>query len=792
MLMKTATLEVDDLLSPLAGRGLEKHLSHTAGIGHADVNDASGGVSVTYDPAILDLAAIRTLVKECGYHCSGEIVPKHVCSPNGAQGAHDSTDRPKLSATKPAAKQNDRERSEKRDQMAQEMGHGSDMDMGAMVRDMRNRFWICLGFTLALLAFSPMGLKIPSLTPPFGLDLNVVLFVLASAAILYPSWTFVVSAYRALRTGVLNMAVLVVLSVYTGYFFSVGATFFFKGSSFYEAASVLLVFILLGHWLEMRARAGASQAMSALLNLAPPMATVLRDGKEVQVPTSEVALKEIVVIRPGQKISVDGEITEGESDVDESMLTGESMPVKKNVGDTVIGATINKSGTFKYRATKVGADTALAQIVKLVQEAQNSRAPAQLLADKASQWLVVAAIVIGLATFAVWVWPLGHPILFALTLTITVFVIACPDALGLATPMAVMVSTGLGARNGILFKDAAALEMAAKLDVIVFDKTGTLTIGHPEVVDIKTAPEKTAEDVLAVAAAVETGSEHPLAEAILKKATDVKKSAATDFKAIAGMGAQATVNGRTVFVGNPKLMEAQKIDLGALGAEVGQLQGAGRTVVCVAADGALLGLLAIADSPRPTAAAAIRVLRERKIKVAMLTGDNRSTAERIAKELGVDIVFADVLPAQKVEKIKGLQAEGHKVGMVGDGVNDAPALTQAEVGFAIGAGTDVAIESADVVLMKSDPFDVVRAVTISRATLNKMHENLWWAVAYNVIAFPLAAGVFYPFVLNPAIAALSMSGSSALVAVNALLLKRLRLEPPVTLATAPVAKPIAA
>jgi Cu2+-exporting ATPase len=768
--MKTTTVEVGDLLSPLGGRGLEKHLSHVAGIYRASVNAASGGVSVMYDPAILEVAAIRALVEACGYHCSGEIVPLHVCSTNGAPPAPPSPARTNGSA--------------KADQMA-EMGHSRGTDMGAMVRDMRNRFWICLGFTLALLSFSPMGLKIPSLAPPFGLDLNVVSFVLASGAILYPSWTFVVAAYRALRTGVLNMAVLVVLSVYTGYLFSVGATFFFHGSSFYEAASVLLVFILLGHWLEMRARAGASQAMRALLDLAPAMATVLRDGKELQVATSEVVLADIVIVRPGQKIAVDGAITEGESDVDESMLTGESMPVKKTVGDAVIGATMNKSGTFRYRATKVGVDTALAQIVKLVQEAQNSRAPAQLLADKASQWLVLAAIVIGLATFGVWVWLLGQPVLFALTLTITVFVIACPDALGLATPMAVMVSTGLGASNGILFKDAAALEMAAKLDVVVFDKTGTLTMGQPEVVEVRAAPGKAEAEVLAVAAAVEAGSEHPLAQAILKKVGDGKKLAATAFKAIEGMGAQATVDGRSIFVGSPKLMEVEKVALVGLDAAVQQLQGAGRTVVCVAADGTLLGLIAIADAPRPTAAAAIRVLRERKVKVAMLTGDNRGTAERIAKELGVDIVFADVLPAQKVEKIKSLQQEGHKVGMVGDGVNDAPALTQAEVGFAIGAGTDVAIESADVVLMKSDPFDVVRAVEISRATLRKMHENLWWAVAYNVIAFPLAAGVFYPFVLNPAVAALSMSGSSALVAVNALLLKRLRLEVPAAASSAP-------
>lgn len=800
--MKTTTMDVSDLLSSMSGRGVEKQLSHLHGIDRADVNDASGSVSVRYDPAVVDLSEIRASVEACGYHCSAVILPRHLAPGNALPSLASSavtTDMPGMTMGGVNGHAASAERlsyadhakaspSTKIDRMATEMGHGTGMNMDAMVRDMRDRFWICLAFTVAILAFSPMGLKIPSLGLPLGWNLDIVLFVLASGAILYPSWTFVVAAYRALRTGVLNMAVLVVLSVYTGYLFSVGATFFFKGSSFFEAASVLLVFILLGHWLEMRARAGASQAMRALLDLAPPKATVLRAGGEVQVPTSEVVLDDVVIVRPGQKIAVDGVITEGQSEIDESMLTGESMPVSKTVGDAIIGATMNKSGTFRYRATKVGADTALAQIVKLVQEAQNSRAPAQLLADKAAQWLVLAAIVFGLVTFAVWVWVIGQPILFAMTLTITVFVIACPDALGLATPMAVMVSTGLGAKNGILFKAASALEMAAKLDVIVFDKTGTLTIGHPEVVEIKTASERSERDVLDVAAAVEAGSEHPLAQAILKKAGDGAKLAATAFKAIEGMGAQATVDGGAVFVGNPKLMEAQKIDLAGLAPEIERLQGAGRTVVCVARDATLLGIIAIADAPRPTAIAAIRVLRERKIKVAMLTGDNRATAERIAKELGVDIVFADVLPAQKVDKIKSLQQEGHKVGMVGDGVNDAPALTQAEVGFAIGTGTDVAIESADVVLMKSDPFDVVRAIDISRATLRKMHENLWWAVAYNVVSFPLAAGVFYPFVLNPAIAALSMSGSSALVAINALLLKRIHLEVPKDLVPTSVKK----
>jgi Cu2+-exporting ATPase len=599
--------------------------------------------------------------------------------------------------------------------------------------------------------------------------------LLASAAILYPVWPFVVAAVRALRNGILNMAVLVILSVGTGYLFSVGATFFFKGEQFYEAASILLVFILLGHWLEMRARAGASEAIRALMDLAPPTAMVLRDGREVEVPTAAVLVNDIVVIRPGNKIPVDGTVVEGTSQVDESMLTGESMPVGKKPGDTVIGATINKSGTFRYTATKVGADTALAQIVKLVQEAQNSKAPAQLLADRASQWLVLAAVVVGVLTFVAWYWWVGQPLLFAMTLMITVFVIACPDALGLATPMAVMVGTGLGAMNGILFKNAGALEDATKLDIIVMDKTGTLTLGQPQVVDVVTAKGATADTVLASAASVEQGSDHPLAQAIVQRAQGLAVPAQKGFENIEGMGARAEVDGETVFLGNRRLMDIQKLDLSELSSEAQRLQGAGRTVVHVARAGKVIGLIAIADAPRPTAAAAVAKLRERGVQVAMLTGDNPGTAQRIAQELGIDIVLADVLPGQKAAKIKELQAQGKKVGMVGDGVNDAPALTQADVGFAIGAGTDVAIDSADVVLMKSDPYDVVGAIELSRATLRKMHQNLWWAVGYNVIAFPLAAGVFYPFTLSPEIAALAMSGSSALVAINALMLKRTRL-----------------
>ncbi len=659
--------------------------------------------------------------------------------------------------------------------MAHEMGHDGS-DMSAMVRDMRNRFWICLIFTVPIFVYAPMGGMFKPPAPPFGLELNLWLFLLASAAVLYPSWPFFVSAWRALLKGTLGMAALIVLSVGTGYLFSVGTTFFFKGTGqFFEAVAVLLVFILLGHWLEMRARAGASSAIKALMNLTPTKANVIRNGVEVEVATAEVLAGEIVVIRPGNKIPVDGTVQTGESLVDESMLTGESMPVKKGPGATVVGATINKSGSFRYKATKVGADSALAQIVKLVQEAQNSKAPAQLLADKAAQWLVVAAIAIGLATFAAWFFWIGQPLLFAVTMTITVFVIACPDALGLATPMAVMVSTGLGAANGILFKNASALEDATKLDVIVFDKTGTLTVGQPEVVEIVTADGVSEEVLLTAAAAVEQGSAHPLAQAIVRRAAKLTIVAPTGFESLDGMGARAETAGGTVYRGNRLLMDTQKLALGPLAAQATRLQADGRTVVHVAQAGRVIGLIAIADAIRPTSKAAVAKLRERKIEVVMLTGDNAATAKRIAADLGIDKVLADVLPAQKAEKIKELQATGKKVGMVGDGVNDAPALTQANVGFAIGAGTDVAMESADVVLMKSDPYDIVGAIELSRATLRKMHQNLWWAVGYNTIAFPLAAGVLYPFVLSPEVAAISMSGSTLIVAINALMLKRTKL-----------------
>jgi Cu2+-exporting ATPase len=829
--MKTSVIEIRDMLSVLSVPGVEERIGKVPGVESVTVNYAAGNATVRYDETRLHIGDIKSAVRQIGYQSESESLPKHASehaqaredaavptpesapasapppaaaapkpvlpAPTAAASAGESHTTaglppatPTPAALKPAvAAPTPPTPAGKAHQghgapggqaavpakMAFEMGHGGG-DLPAMVRDMRNRFWICLLFTVPIFVYAPMGGFFKPPAPPFGLELNLWLFVFASAAILYPSWPFFVSAWRALRTGTLSMAVLIVLSVGTGYLFSVGSTFFFKGGGqFFEAAAVLLVFILLGHWLEMRARAGASSAIKALMNLSPAKAAVIRNGAEIEVPTAEVLAGEVVVIRPGDKIPVDGTVESGDSLVDESMLTGESMPVQKGPGATVIGATINKSGSFRYKATKVGADSALAQIVKLVQEAQNSKAPAQLLANKAAQWLVIAAIVIGLATFAVWFWWIGQPLLFAVTLTITVFVIACPDALGLATPMAVMVSTSLGASNGILFKNASALEDATKLNVIVFDKTGTLTVGQPEVVEIVTAEGVPEDVVLTAAAAVEQGSAHPLAQAILRRAAKLAVAAPTGFESLDGMGARAETAGGTVFLGNRLLMDTQKLALGPLEAEATRLQGDGRTVVHVSQAAHVIGLIAIADAVRPTSKAAVTKLRERKIEVVMLTGDNAATAKRIAADLGIDSVLADVLPGQKAEKLKALQATGKKVGMVGDGVNDAPALTQADVGFAIGAGTDVAMESADVVLMKSDPYDIVGAIELSHATVRKMHQNLWWAVGYNVIAFPLAAGVLYPFVLSPEVAALSMSGSTLMVAINALMLKRTKL-----------------
>ena len=807
--MKTSVIEVHDMLSVLSVDELEKRIGKAPGVKSVTVNFAAGSATVRYDETRLAIGDIKSAVRRSGYEAEapgpvpsadddrkgtpeGESVPAAAVVEKPAENVKAAVPPSAPSEKAPSLREKPEDHtghkpatmSPDKAEMAQEMGHGAGDDMDGMARDMRNRLVVTFVLTILIYLYAPMfakmtGLKLPV---PFGLSNEVMMFLLATPAVLYGGWVFYIGAFRALRKGIANMAVLVSLSVLAGYFFSVGATFFFKAEVFYEAIAMLLVFILIGHWLEMRARSGASKAVTALLNLTPPKATVMRNGQPVEVPTSEVVMNDVVLIRPGDKIPVDGEVTEGESNVDESMITGESMPVKKAVGGSVTGATINKTGTFQFRATKVGADTALAQIVRLVQTAQNSKAPSQRLADTAAQVLTISAIVFGLATFAVWYWVAGSTPVFALLLAITVVVIACPDALGLATPMAIMVASGKGAQSGILFKDATALEEAGRLQAIIFDKTGTLTLGKPQVVEI-VADETTVtpQELLRLVASLEQSSEHPLAQAVIEKAKAdaVALSAPSRFEAIPGQGARATVDGRTVLAGNRRLMDENRIALAALDERAKALEEKGNTVIYSAFDGSASGLIAIADAIRPSAKQAIEQLELLGIEVAMLTGDNQGTANIVAQELGIKTVFAEVQPGQKADKVKEMQARGLRVGMVGDGINDAPALAQAEVGIAIGAGADVAMEAADVVLMKSDPFDVIGSVMLSRATRRKMRQNLWWAAGYNVIAFPLAAGVLYPstgWLLSPEIAALSMSGSTLVVVGNALLLKRVKME----------------
>ncbi len=662
------------------------------------------------------------------------------------------------------------------------MGHGGHegTSMDAMVQDMRNRFLVAAVLSVPILLWSSIGRQVLhfGVPAPFGLRDDVFQLILSLPVIGYSARIFFDGAISALRARTLDMNVLVAVAIAAGWTYSVVVTLRGGGDVFYEASTVLSAFVLLGHWLEMRARGGANDAVRALLNLAPPRAIVMKDGQQVEVPTSEVQVGDVLLIKPGSKVPVDAVVEDGTSEVDESVVTGESLPVSKMPGSELIGGSINKNGTLRARATKVGSDTALAQIVKLVQEAQSSKAPGQELADRAAFWLVLVALVGGTLTLIVWLLA-GRSFSQAILFAITVVVITCPDALGLATPTAIMVGTGLGAKRGILFKNAAAIEAAARVQVVVMDKTGTLTKGEPEVTELQ-ADGLSEKEVLALAAAVERDSEHPLAEAIVRRAQQIgaPEFPATEFENVPGHGAVAAVDGHRVAVGNARLMARETISLDGLANKRDEMATAGRTVVVVAVDGRAAAVLGISDAPRSTAKAAVEALQQQGVDVVMLTGDNRATAGRIAAELGIREVIAEVLPADKARKIAELQRGGKKVAMVGDGVNDAPALAQADLGIAIGAGTDVAIETADVVLMRSDPLDVATAITIGRATLRKMRQNLGWAVGYNAIAIPIAAGVFEPsfgLVLRPEIAALSMSGSSLLVAANALLLRGLKL-----------------
>jgi P-type Cu2+ transporter len=740
-------------------------------------------VHVGYDPSNIDPEGIEEVITQTGCDCKpAEVEEEHhheVMAPPERRMQHlgHGVDAQPI------------EMGTKHDRMQYEMpathaDHGdhadhdmSDPNMAAtMERDMRNRFFVALLLTIPTVLYSPLGTNLLGLRlPAFGLGENLIMLLLSTPVVFYCGWIFISGAYHSLRRRTLNMSVLIATGVLAAYIFSVLITFL-GGETFYEAAAMLVTFVLFGHWMEMRSRRGTNDALRALFDLVPPQATVIRDGEESTIPSSEVRLDDIVLLRPGDKVPVDGEVTEGETSIDEALVTGESVPVTKRPGDAVIAGSINRSGSVRFRATAVGADTTLAQIVDLVQQAQNSKAPGQRLADRAAEYLVILAVGSGIVTFLAWYFFGGAVGITAMTFAISAVVIACPDALGLATPTAVAVGTGIGARHNILIKDAATLENVSRVDAVVLDKTGTLTEGKPSLTDVYALDARSEDDLLRLVAPAEKNSEHPLAEAIVAGAGErgIEPGDATRFEAVAGHGIRAEVDGHSVLVGNIKLMDESGIDAFPLDERAITLAQEGKTPMFVAVDGESAGLVAVADTIKPSARETLRRFKEMDIEAVMITGDNKRTAEAVARELGIERVFSEVLPVDKARYVEQLQREGKQVAMVGDGVNDAPALARADIGIAIGAGTDVAIETAKVVLMRSDPLDVTRAVVLSKATVRKMKQNLVWASVYNVLAIPVAAGVLYPaygIMLRPEWSALLMSVSSIIVAVNAVLLK---------------------
>ena len=632
------------------------------------------------------------------------------------------------------------------------------------------------------LTYLSFALGIPTLfltwfvTLPSWAPQNLILFALATPVQFVAGWMFYKGTWHAFRARVANMDTLIAIGTTAAWFYSTVVVFapgIFPEGTYFEASSLIIGFILLGKLLEHAMRARASDAVRKLLDLSPKKATVIREGKEVVVPVEEVQVGDLVRVKPGEKIPTDGVITDGHGAIDEKMLTGESIPVEKKTGDEVYGATVNQTGLIIVQTTKVGSDTTLAQIVKLVEEAQAAQAPIQRTVDRISAIFVPAVVIIAVAVLLGWYLALGRGFLYGFTAFIAVLIIACPCALGLATPAALVVGTAKGASNGILLKGGEPLERAGKVDEVVFDKTGTITVGEPSVTDVVAFESLGDGELLSLAASAEQGSEHPLGQAIVKSARGrgLRVDAPRDFQAVPGMGVTAKVGGKEVLVGNRRYFGSKNIELGRADAAVTGLEEKGRTAVIVAVDGRVSGVVAVADTVKPHAAEAIGSLKKMGIRVVMLTGDNARTAKAIAGEVGIDDVIAEVLPAQKSEVVKQLREKGHVVAMVGDGINDAPALAQANVGIAIGSGTDVAIETAGIVLIKNDLRDVAKALKLSRSTLGKIKQNLFWAFAYNTVLIPVAASGY----LNPIFAGVAMALSSVSVVTNSLSLNRLKL-----------------
>ena len=751
---KKATLDIAGMHCASCALNLEGSLRKVDSVSKAAVNFATEKAYVEYDSSALSVHDLERVVEDAGYR----VVKQ--------KAVRDAGDVP-LKETAIDSEKTVRKR---------------DIDV------LKIKFVVSAVFVIPLLYLAMghhVGLPLPSLSDTVMAIIQLVLTIPIVAAG-YQFYTVGIGTVVKNRSA--GMDTLVALGTGTAFLYSLaisiliwsGDAGYDMNDLYFEVAGLLIVFILLGRYLESVAKGRTSASIRKLLELQPKMALVVREGKELEIPVDEVLAGDEVVLKPGSAVPVDGIVVEGGSSIDQSLLTGESLPVDKSVGDEVIAGTINKGGWLKFKATKVGADTALAQIIRLVEEAQGSKAPVQRLADKVSAYFVPIVLVIGMVTFLAW-YLSGSDLAFSLKAFIAVVIVACPCALGLATPTAVIVGTGKGAENGILIKDAATLELACKVDTVVFDKTGTLTRGKPEVTDIISLSGSYSEDkILEIAAAVEQRSEHHIGDAIVAKAVEKKVSIPeiADFSAIPGKGVEAKYNGSSVIVANGKMFVERGIDVSKAEADVAQLEGQGKTVVLVGIDGKAVGIIAVADTAKEFAAEAIARLKQMGKKVVMISGDNRRSAESIARQLGIDDVLAEVLPEDKAVEIKKLQAGGGKVAMVGDGVNDAPALVQADVGIAIGSGTDVAIESGGIVLVKDDIRDVVRTLEISCYTMRKIKQNLFWAFFYNIVAIPVAAGVLYPstgFLLNPIIAGAAMAFSSVSVVTNSLSMRRYRL-----------------
>jgi P-type Cu2+ transporter len=794
----TAVLEValKNCYNASEQANVETHLARLEGVTNVQLDRTRAVAHLSYDPIKTTAQKLENQIKADGYLCAcQDCQDSHAQPGHPSVATHDHSQhvhaQPAPTTAVPMPEMDHSSMNHSSSSVSSGHSSMSGMDHSKMDQgehaghgspdDMFRRFLISLVLTLPIVIFSPIGgaLGLPSM-PPFGISMGIWGLVLGTPVVFWGGYPFLSSAWRSLRLGEATMMTLIALGILVSYVFSVFATLILRSEDvFFEAAAMLTTLSLLGHWLEMRSRFATGRAVEALLKLAPATARVLRGGQELEVPLEQVIVGDEIVVKPGDRVPVDGEVVSGSSYVDESMISGEPIPVEKTTGAKVTGGTVNQTGAFHFKTTAIGADTALSRIVQMVQNAQASKAPAQQLADTAGKYLVFVAIGAGILTFLAWMLFSTHGVIFALTAAVSAIVIACPDALALATPTAITVGVGKSAREGVLFKNATALEMTAVVDTVIFDKTGTLTEGKPSVTNLEVSAGIEENDLLIAAASADQPSQHPLAEAIVREAVKrgLKVLTPEKFDSIPGLGVVATVNGKQVLIGNAKLMLKEKVDTTVLEFRALQYSNIARTAMYVARDGVLLGVIAVADVIRPSAITAVKALQALGVKTVMLTGDNATTAGAVAKQLEMDTVIADVLPEDKAAKVKALQLEGRKVAMVGDGVNDAPALAEASVGIAIGAGTDVAVETADVVLMKSDPAAVAVAIKLARAVRGKIVQNLFWAAIYNLLAIPVAAGVLYPslgILLRPEWAALLMSASTLIVTFNALLLNGIR------------------